>query len=361
MEEKEFEVQSMRNCFNVKDSGVNFVCSLIFPFLTSFILAILFYMFKMDGSQLELIVNMTFVPVTFFLIYFLYCRKYKIDMYKASNIEFKINWLKVLTIVVIAVTAILLISPVVSLIDYSLTFIGYNPENSLPYEMNNVFTFIVGIIVMAVLPAVCEELLFRGLILKGIQSKFGPHLSIVISAAMFTLLHGSLQQTFYQFILGTLLGYAMYYGKSIIYPIVLHFVNNLVVVITSFVYTLKGIDPNIDPIYVDLWDYVLPILLFVLAGCIIVGLVFLLQYLDRLQTGDEVKAAVKEISEEIKNSPEEVSTTKTKKKEIKVKEDNIIVSEDKKLSKEEKLWLFGSIGLSVFFWLSNTLMQFLGF
>ena len=54
-------------------------------------------------------------------------------------------------------------------------------------------------------------------------------------------------------------------------------------------------------------------------------------------------------------------TTGTNTIKIKVKEDNIIVSENKKLSKEEKLWLFGSIGLSVFFWLSNTLMQFLGF
>ncbi|MBR2467953.1 MAG: CPBP family intramembrane metalloprotease [Clostridia bacterium] len=362
MDEKEFKAQSMRNCFNLKDSGLNFIYSLIFPFLVSFVLAIIFFIFKLDGTQFEKVVNMAFVPGTFFLIYFLYCRKNNINMIYASQVRLKINWLKALTVVVIAVTAVFLVSPMISLIDHLFTFVGYNPKNDLPYEMTNVLTFIIGIITMAVLPAICEELLFRGLILKGVQTKFGPHVSILISAAMFTLLHGSLQQTVYQFILGTLLGYAMYYGKSIIYPILLHFINNLVVVITSFIYTLKGIDPNQVSIYTTLWDYVSPIMWFVIAGCIIIGLIYVLQYLDKLQTSDELKAAVKELAEEAKNTPDEVKLTKKgKNKEIIASESNIIDSETTGWTKEEKIIFFGSIGLSIFFWITNTLMQFLGF
>lgn len=361
MSEKQLSKQTKRDCFNVKDSGFNFVLSLIVPFLASFALAILMLLFKLNDTAFEKIVNLIFTPTTFFLIYFIYCKKTNINVFAASEIRFKVNWLKCLTVVVMGVTAVLLISPFISLVDYLLTFIGYNPKNELPYVMNNGLKFAIGIIAMAVLPAICEELLFRGLILKGVQSKFGAHASILITAAMFTLLHGSLQQTVYQFILGILLGYAMYYGRSIVYPILLHFVNNFVVVLSSFIYTLNGIDVNAPPIYVNVWDYVLPVMLFVLAGCLIVGLIYVLQYVDRMETTKEIRTAVEEVKEQVSlDAPTEKVSKKSKKLESAEQNNSIIVSEDKKLTKEEKLYLFGSIGLSIFFWITNTVMQFFG-
>lgn len=363
MDEKEIIKQSKRSCFNVKDSGLNFILSLIIPFLASFALAVLMLLLKLNDTQFEKVVNLIFTPITFFLIYFIYCKKTNINMFVASEIKFNVNWLKCLTIVVMGVTSVLLISPFVSLVDYLLTLIGYNPANELPYVMDNDFKFVIGILSMAVLPAICEELLFRGLILKGLQSKFSAHASILITATMFTLLHGSLQQTVYQFILGVLLGYVMYYGKSIVYPILLHFVNNFVVVLSSFIYTVNGVDVNVDPVYSTVWDYALPVMLFVVAGCIIVGLIFLLRYLNRIQTLKEVKDAVGEVAKQLSEESDidKNISKKLKNMEITKVEDNIINSSEKsKLTKEEKIYLFGSIGLSVFLWLTNTIMQFFG-
>ncbi len=361
MSEKELSKQIKRDCFTVKDSGLNFVLSLIVPFLASFALAILMLLFKLNNTAFEKIVNLIFTPTTFFLIYFIYCKKTNVNVFAASEIRFKVNWLKCLTLVVMGTTAVLLVSPFISLVDYLLTFVGYNPKNELPYVMNNGFKFVIGIISMAVLPAICEELLFRGLIFKGVQSKFGAHASIIITAAMFTLLHGSLQQTVYQFILGILLGYAMYYGRSIVYPILLHFVNNFIVVLSSFIYTLNDIDVNAPPIYASVWDYVLPVMLFILAGCLIVGLIYVLQYVDRMETTKEIKNAVAEVGEQVVSEIlEEKPSKKSKKLESAEQTNSIIVNEDKKLTKEEKLYLFGSIGLSIFFWITNTIMQFFG-
>ena len=372
MKKNELELQSKRTCFDLKDSGINFVLSLVIPFLASLALIVLFmFLAAFSGynyndfleTEFVKIVNMLFTPTVFFLIYFIYCRKTKVAVFKASEINFKVEWLKVLTIIVMSVASVFLISPMISLLNYGFSLINYNPSNELPYIMDNAWRLIAGIITMAILPAICEELLFRGLIFKGLQEKFNPHIAILISAAMFTLLHGSLQQTVYQFILGMMLGYAIHYGKSIIYPILLHFVNNIVVVISSFCYTMQGIDVNVAPVYNSAWDYILPVLCFVLAAVIIVGLIFVLKYLDSRNKKEIESNEVVEIQLPEDNSKKEPE--KQKNVETTESEDNIIVEEPQvensnKLTKADKVFVFGSMGLGLFLWLTNTIMQFFG-
>ncbi len=358
MSNNQFQLDTKRNCFNVKDSSISFLLSLLLPFLVSFAVLLLMLFLKLDGTEFEQIVNYVFVPVTFFLIYYFYSKKTNVNMFVASEIKFKVNWLKCLTVVVMGVSAVFLISPFVSLFDHLMSLIGYNPENDLPYVMDNGFRFVVGIISMAVLPAVCEELLFRGLIFKGLTSKFGTHASIFISATLFMLLHGSLQQTIYQFLIGVLLGYAMHFGRSVVYPILLHFVNNFLVVLSSFIYTLKGIDVNTPAVYPTLFDYVLPVIYLIIGVCVLVGLIFVLQYLNKQEVSKEIKDALSELTDEAKQELSLKSNKKSKKVENETTQNNII--ESKPFSKEEKWLFYGSIGLSVFFWVVNTVMQFFG-
>lgn len=368
MNKKELETASKRSCFNLKDSGINFTLSLILPFLGSLLLILLFmFLAAFSGynysefirTEFVQVVNMLFTPIVFFLIYFIYCRKTKVNVFKASEINREISWLKVLAVVVMAVTAVLLISPMITLIDYGFSQIHYNPENNLPYKMDNALRLIIGIVAMAILPSICEELLFRGLIFKGLQEKFNSHIAILLSATMFTLLHGSLQQTVYQFIFGVLLGYAMHYGKNIIYPIILHFVNNLIVVINSFVYTLKGIDVNIDPVYNSVWDYVSPVLFFIVAAAFLVGLVFVLRYLDGRKNKEQFSVVADDDLEDA-IIPDEESKETTQNVEKLEEEPSNNTSAKQKLTKEDNWFVYGSIGLGLFLWLSNTIMQFFG-
>lgn len=359
-----------RSCFNVKDSSVNFIFALIIPFLASIVLFIAFMLIaalcgmsykEFASTEFVKVVNLIFTPITFFLIYYIYCRKKKIQVFKASDIDFKVDWKMLLVVAVMSVVAIFFISPFVTLFNYGLSQIGYHPSNDLPYVMNNWWRFIIGLLSMAVLPAFCEELLFRGLIYKGLEDKLGPHKAIVISATMFMLLHGSLQQTVYQFILGILLGYAMYYGKSIIYPMVLHCVNNLTVVITSFVYTLKGLDTNVDPVYQNAWEYIYPILLLLFAGVLLVGLIHLLKRFNSKNLAKQTAVATDENATIVKDNSNIDNKNEIKnEKEESIDSSANIIDSSKKLSKEELLYLWSSIGLSILLWLSNTIMQFFG-
>lgn len=79
---------------------------------------------------------------------------------------------------------------------------------------------------MALAAPVVEELVFRGLILRGLEP-YGKRFAVVASAALFGLFHGNLVQTPYAFAVGLILGYtAVEY--SIGWAMVLHMVNNLV-------------------------------------------------------------------------------------------------------------------------------------
>lgn len=96
------------------------------------------------------------------------------------------------------------------------------------------YHFVLDTIKLAIVPAFCEELLFRGLILDRL-SRFGRAKAIFISALLFGLMHQNPGQIFYTFILGLILGYMFFESGSIWGGIILHFVNNFTQVIMNAV------------------------------------------------------------------------------------------------------------------------------
>lgn len=79
---------------------------------------------------------------------------------------------------------------------------------------------------LAVLPAVCEELAFRGFILGGLLSQNRPWQAILISSAFFGLSHGMLQQTIAASLMGLLLGYVAWRSGGIWCSLLFHIVHN---------------------------------------------------------------------------------------------------------------------------------------
>ena len=91
------------------------------------------------------------------------------------------------------------------------------------------------IFIVAVIPALCEETLFRGLVQKSLERKLKPFWSIFITAAFFGLYHFNPYGLIALVILGAYFGYAAYVSDSIFVTMILHFLNNLVAVLAFFV------------------------------------------------------------------------------------------------------------------------------
>lgn len=93
---------------------------------------------------------------------------------------------------------------------------------------------IAGILfVIAFAPAVCEELLFRGIILQSMRARYRITAAIGITAALFGIYHMSLVKLIPTGFLGLVLCYVVYQADSIYPAMVMHFLNNAFSVLIS--------------------------------------------------------------------------------------------------------------------------------
>ncbi len=85
----------------------------------------------------------------------------------------------------------------------------------------------VNIFIIAILPAIGEELLFRGAIQNSLTRVFNnAHLSIWITAILFSAIHLQFFGFLPRFMLGLIFGYLVLYGNSLWLAIAAHFTNN---------------------------------------------------------------------------------------------------------------------------------------
>ncbi len=105
--------------------------------------------------------------------------------------------------------------------------------SSLNEELSS-FGFVEAFILIAVLPAVCEEFLFRGYIFSAFKSRYRVVNALIISSVLFGLYHMSLIRFFATFILGFINCYAVYKTGSLFAGIMMHFINNSLGVIELY-------------------------------------------------------------------------------------------------------------------------------
>ena len=99
------------------------------------------------------------------------------------------------------------------------------------------------ILVIAIMPAVCEELLMRGFILSSFKGH-NKILAIVIVGVMFGILHFDPYRFVPTAILGMVSAYIVIKTKSLVLPMLYHLVNNTLSVIAM--YTLNNVDLYAD-------------------------------------------------------------------------------------------------------------------
>ena len=105
---------------------------------------------------------------------------------------------------------------------------------------------LLNIFVMALLPAVSEELFFRGMILGTIRRSIkNPHICIWITALLFGLIHFQIGKIIPIILMGGLFGYLRVWSKSLWLSITAHFTNNVVIVLYYFF--IKGETYGMDP------------------------------------------------------------------------------------------------------------------
>lgn len=104
-----------------------------------------------------------------------------------------------------------------------------------------------GLLIVAALAAISEELLFRSVIQKAfVKICKNAHVGIILTAIVFSAFHGDFFGFFPRFILGLMLGYMFYLSGSIFPSMLMHFVNNGTIVMLFYLNKKEVINVDVE-------------------------------------------------------------------------------------------------------------------
>lgn len=116
--------------------------------------------------------------------------------------------------------------------------------------MNSIPALLVNLVMLAIIPAFGEELIFRGGFQQIFDRWFGNyHVAIWLTAIIFSSIHFQFYGFFPRMFLGALFGYLLVWSGSLWLPILGHFLNNALAVFTAYWYQQQGlsIDKMFEP------------------------------------------------------------------------------------------------------------------
>lgn len=143
--------------------------------------------------------------------------------------------------------------------------------NPVPIPQNNM-ELVISLLVISLSAGICEEIMFRGFIMKSYES-LGMKKAIIISGLLFGLFHLSIQNLVGPAFLGVLFGYIVYKTNSIYSSIIAHATNNTIALVLGIL-VLKLNSISTEPLSetTSMVPDVLPETYILVVGSIFVGI-----------------------------------------------------------------------------------------
>ncbi|MBE6148451.1 MAG: CPBP family intramembrane metalloprotease [Firmicutes bacterium] len=225
-----FNTKSM-NYLTFKNGKSKSIC---FSVLTSMFIAIVIYLLAMYFSLVFINKSVYFLsaimPITIVLVIFIAGLIIKLDFKKSFKFN-KFHFSKFFHSFMLYVGIYILANLVINIIGR--LFPSIVTDYSLIESFLNFDNLVLAILVTALLPAIAEEILFRGVIFNSFNKKYGAMVAILVSALIFGVYHMNWLQGLFAFILGLSLAYVYLKSGSLFVPIILHFINNLIAVLVN--------------------------------------------------------------------------------------------------------------------------------
>lgn len=202
----------------------------------------------LDGMSVYSWCGYAIMQIGFVATVFVFSRARKIDVVSVAKIKGKLNVLQIVLLPFIAIATILVFLPLANAWSAFLNVIGYHgPGVSMP-SFSNVGYYFLALVVLAVLPAIGEELFVRGMVFPGLATR-NVWFGVLMSGLFFSLMHANPVQTVHQFGLGAVLAIVVALSGSVWAGVIVHFFNNFVSI------TLTAYLPQVDELYAKLGYY----------------------------------------------------------------------------------------------------------
>ena len=112
--------------------------------------------------------------------------------------------------------------------------IGYDTSAATSIMPSTPGELAATLILVALLPAIAEEYVFRGCVARAFARK-GYVFAVFMSALLFAIMHGSPLQLVHQFLIGVVCAVLFFATRSLWPPIILHFLNNAIALVLGYV------------------------------------------------------------------------------------------------------------------------------
>lgn len=246
-------------------TGVNvvfFIFSVIFIFYQLAFAVIFGEQFINGNIYLIILINEFIIILIPVLLYTLIK---KADFKETFRIK-KLNPVHGVIIFFLSITAYPVALMLNNIFAYFLQFVGDIPAQEIPIP-RTLGELLLGVLIVALSPAICEELFHRGLLLSAYERR-GSMKAVVITAIFFGMFHFDMTNFFGPVFLGLLIGYYVIRTNSIFAGMLAHFINNAISEVFQFVISDKNIPEKLTVSTQDLAQ----IMLLGFAGMLLTGI-----------------------------------------------------------------------------------------
>lgn len=146
------------------------------------------------------------------------------------------NWRKAGSYAILGMAVSIFLSAMFTLLPF---FASYKSVTESAFQRTDLALAMVSVFMTA---PICEEVIFRGIMLNRLLAQFSERSAVFLTAAIFAACHGNLAWSCYAFVMGVLLGFVSIKEDNIFYSIVLHMAFNLWTVVQLLIRQSEGLE-----------------------------------------------------------------------------------------------------------------------
>lgn len=232
-------------CFDKTDAALAFLIAIIVFTALPYALSPLMLLLNGVLSTVELYcVSAVLSQAVILAVALIYCKKRGVPVFSGGGYYCKFDFKLILPAVLLTVATAVLLTPVhTDFAEYlsnlqTLLGVGSGGDivtNMADFGFNDLCALVIlCLIVVPVLPAICEEALFRGVIARGL-GELGVLGGAVLSGLLFALMHGNYSQILLQFVLGAEIGYIVLKSGNFAAGVAMHFTNNAFAIVYALI------------------------------------------------------------------------------------------------------------------------------
>lgn len=216
---------------NTITGGFSFSLLIVCYFIVTLIISLIIAIAGFDsGSNGYLYLSYLVSPIAIAASFFICVKTKKLPLNQIANVRCKPKYIFLGLLLIFGL--LFSLGWVNELTISFFELFGYTARDSSSYLPDiSGWHIIPALLVIAVLPAVFEELFFRGLLLTTTREGSGDTRAILICGLCFALYHGNPEQTVYQFICGCLFAFLAVRARSLTPSVLIHFLNNALIII----------------------------------------------------------------------------------------------------------------------------------